>query len=79
MGISVWQLLIVLAIVLLLFGTKKLKNLGGDLGDTIRNFKKAVKDGEEEGANTSVNLEKKDADKDSTIIEGEVSKDKDKT
>jgi sec-independent protein translocase protein TatA len=79
MGISVWQLLIVLAIVLLLFGTKKLKNLGGDLGDTIRNFKKAVKDGEEEGANTSANLEKKDADKDSTIIEGEVSKDKDKT
>ena len=79
MGISVWQLLIVLAIVLLLFGTKKLKNLGGDLGDTIRNFKKAVKEGEEEGANTSATLEKKDADKDSTIIEGEVNKDKDKT
>ncbi|MBE0509556.1 MAG: twin-arginine translocase TatA/TatE family subunit [Chromatiales bacterium] len=79
MGISVWQLLIVLAIVLLLFGTKKLKNLGGDLGDTIRNFKKAVKEGEEEGANTSATLEKKDADKDSTIIEGEVSQDKDKT
>ena len=39
MGISIWQLLIVLVIVLLLFGTKKLRNMGGDLGAAIRNFK----------------------------------------
>lgn len=77
MGISIWQLLIVLAIVILLFGTKKLKNLGGDLGDTIKNFKKAVKDGEQEGANTSANLEKKE-DEQGTIIEGEAHKEKDK-
>ena len=44
-GIGIWQLLIVLVIVLLLFGTKKLKNLGGDLGGAIRGFKSAMKDG----------------------------------
>ena len=41
-GIGTWQLLIILVIVLLLFGTKKLKNLGGDLGGAIKGFKKAV-------------------------------------
>ncbi|SHF26347.1 sec-independent protein translocase protein TatA [Microbulbifer donghaiensis] len=43
-GISIWQLLIILVIVLLLFGTKRLKNLGGDLGGAIKGFKKAIKD-----------------------------------
>lgn len=43
-GISIWQLLIILAIVLLIFGTKRLKNMGGDLGGAIRGFKKAMKD-----------------------------------
>ncbi len=41
-GISIWQLLIVLAILVLLFGTKKFRSLGGDLGSAIKNFKKAV-------------------------------------
>ena len=48
-GISIWQLLIILVIVLLLFGTKKLRNLGGDLGGAVRGFKKAVS--EENAAN----------------------------
>ena len=48
MGISIWQLLIVLVIVLLLFGTKKLRNMGGDLGAAIRNFRGAVKEGSDE-------------------------------
>ena len=43
-GISIWQLLIVLGIVLLLFGTKRLRNLGGDLGGAIKGFKKAMGD-----------------------------------
>ena len=43
-GISIWQLLIILVIVLLLFGTKRLKNLGGDLGGAIKGFKKAMGD-----------------------------------
>ena len=41
-GISIWQLLIVLAILILIFGTKKLKNLGGDLGGAVKGFKEAV-------------------------------------
>lgn len=43
-GIGIWQLLIVLAIVLLIFGTKKLRNLGGDVGGAIKNFKGAIKE-----------------------------------
>ena len=41
-GIGIWQLLIVLVIVLLLFGTKRLRNLGSDLGSTIKGFRKAM-------------------------------------
>ena len=41
-GISVWQLLIILAIVVLVFGTKRLKNLGGDLGGALKSFRKAM-------------------------------------
>lgn len=43
-GISIWQLLIILAIVVLLFGTKRLKGFGGDLGGAIKGFKNAMKD-----------------------------------
>ena len=49
-GISIWQLLIILVIVVLLFGTKKLRGMGGDLGTAIKSFKKSVKEeGTEEG------------------------------
>jgi sec-independent protein translocase protein TatA len=44
MGISPWQLLIVLVIVVLIFGTKKLRNMGGDIGGAVKNFKKSMKD-----------------------------------
>ncbi|GEK08106.1 Sec-independent protein translocase subunit TatA [Pseudoalteromonas sp. McH1-7] len=43
-GISIWQLLIILAIIVLLFGTKKLRGIGSDLGGAIKGFKKAVSD-----------------------------------
>ena len=43
-GISIWQLLIVLAIVVMIFGTKRLKNIGGDLGSAIKGFKKSMAD-----------------------------------
>ena len=49
MGISPWQLLIVLVIVVLIFGTKKLRNMGGDIGGAVKNFKKSMKD--EDSAN----------------------------
>jgi len=41
-GISIWQLLIVLVIVLLLFGTKRLKNIGSDLGNAVKGFRNAM-------------------------------------
>ncbi|EPC01719.1 preprotein translocase subunit TatA [Litchfieldella anticariensis FP35 = DSM 16096] len=48
-GISIWQLLIVLGIIILIFGTKKLRNVGGDLGGAVKGFKKAMhEDGKEE-------------------------------
>jgi sec-independent protein translocase protein TatA len=43
-GISIWQLVIIAVIVILLFGTKKLRGIGGDLGGAIKGFKKAIKD-----------------------------------
>ena len=43
-GISIWQLLIIAVIVVLLFGTNKLRNLGSDLGSSIRGFKKSMSD-----------------------------------
>jgi sec-independent protein translocase protein TatA len=41
-GISIWQLLIILLIVVLVFGTKRLKTLGGDLGGALKSFRKAM-------------------------------------
>lgn len=51
-GISIWQLIIILVVVILIFGTKKLRTLGGDLGGAVKGFKKAINE-----------EEKKDADK----------------
>jgi sec-independent protein translocase protein TatA len=59
MGISIWQALIVLAVVILLFGTSRLKNVGSDLGSALKGFKKAVKDEDKEEKNESI---KEDAD-----------------
>ena len=74
MGISIWQLAIVLGIVILLFGTKKLRNMGGDLGSAINSFKKAMKTGEKD-ADKSL-----DSKSDGDAIDVEVtSKEKDKS
>jgi sec-independent protein translocase protein TatA len=73
MGISIWQLLIVLVIVLLLFGTKKLRNLGSDLGGAVKGFKSAMKDGassEEEDEKDGPNEKLEEAE--GTVVEGEV-------
>jgi len=47
-GISLWQLLIILLIVVLVFGTKKLKGLGSDLGGAVKGFRSAMSDAEKE-------------------------------
>jgi sec-independent protein translocase protein TatA len=74
MGISIWQLLIVLVIVLLLFGAKRLRNVGGDLGSAIKGFKSAMKE-EENKPDEPSRIDTKEDD----VIEGEVtSKEKDK-
>ena len=49
-GISIWQLLIILLIVVMLFGTKRLKGLGSDLGDAIKGFKKSMGSDEDKPA-----------------------------
>lgn len=53
-GISMWQLLIILVLVVLVFGTKKLKNLGGDLGGALKGFKSAMEDGEDKDSNSQI-------------------------
>ncbi|TEW56627.1 Sec-independent protein translocase subunit TatA [Psychromonas sp. RZ22] len=54
-GIGIWQLLIIAVIVIVLFGTKKLRGIGDDLGGAIKGFKKALKEEE----TPSAELEKK--------------------
>jgi sec-independent protein translocase protein TatA len=68
-GISIWQLLIILAIVLVLFGAKRLRTLGTDLGSAVKGFRSAVKEGEED-AGGSEKLEDRQTGK---TYEGEVS------
>jgi len=71
MGFSIPHLLVLLAIVVLVFGTKRLKNVGADLGDAIKGFRNAVKEGEE--------ATKTNANNDGEVLEGEViNKEKDK-
>jgi sec-independent protein translocase protein TatA len=48
-GLSIWHWLIFLAVVILIFGTKKLGSVGKDVGSAIRGFKKAMNEGEDEG------------------------------
>jgi len=47
-GISIGSLLVVLAIILIIFGTKRLRNMGEDLGGALKGFRKGMKEGEEE-------------------------------
>lgn len=60
-GISVWQLLIIVAIVVLLFGTKKLRNLGSDLGESVKGFKKAMSDEKKDAEFEKVEAKASDA------------------
>jgi sec-independent protein translocase protein TatA len=47
MGIGVWELLLLFLIVLVVFGTKRLRNIGGDLGGAIKSFRSAMTESEE--------------------------------
>lgn len=77
MGISIWQLLIVLGIVILLFGTKKLRNIGTDLGGAIRGFKKSMNDEESDQDKTDKgSIENQES---STVQESNAEKTEEKT
>jgi sec-independent protein translocase protein TatA len=56
-GIGPWSLILILVIVLLLFGTKKLRNVGTDLGGALKGFKSAMSDGEKEAKAAKDSLE----------------------
>ena len=51
---SIWHWMIVLVIILLIFGTKKLRNIGGDLGGAVKGFKDGMRDGSEKPAEPGV-------------------------
>lgn len=79
-GISIWQLVIVLGIVVLIFGTKKLRNLGGDVGGAVKGFKKAMS--EDESKDAQDEPEKKKLTEDAQFSQSEVpdaEKDKEKS
>ena len=61
MGFGVTELLIILAIVLVLFGAKKLRNVGGDLGGAIKNFKQAMNEDDDKNKKTVMDNTSKDA------------------
>ena len=55
MGPSIWQLIIVLVIIVLIFGTKKLRNMGSDLGGAMKSFKSAINEKDEMSADEEKN------------------------
>lgn len=57
-GIGIWQLLIILLIVVLLFGTKRLKGIGSDLGNAVKGFRSAMTDADKAGADEPKQLDK---------------------
>lgn len=66
MGLSIWQLLIILLIVVLLFGAGKIPRLMGDVGKGIRSFRSGLKEGEEEEADEQAQARKLDRERDTT-------------
>jgi sec-independent protein translocase protein TatA len=60
-GISMWQLLIILVIVMLIFGTKRIGTLGGDVGGAIKSFKKAMEEKPEAEEDTKISTSNTDA------------------
>ncbi|CAH6826506.1 twin arginine protein translocation system -TatA protein [Vibrio chagasii] len=75
-GISIWQLLIIAVIVILLFGTKKLRGMGGDLGSAVKGFKKAMSDDEKPAGKKDADFEPKNIEQQKTEATAETKKDK---
>lgn len=77
MAPSLWQLLIVLGIVIVVFGTKRLRGMGSDLGSAIRGFKDSMKGGEKEGEEQVAHLSTEE--REATDTSSEQPKQHDKT
>ena len=77
-GISIWQLLIIALIIVLLFGTKKLRSLGGDLGSAVKGFKKAIGDEDptvkKDNTNADADFEQKTLSKEEQQSDDQVQK-----
>ena len=71
MGISLWQLLIILLIVLLLFGTKKLRSVGRDLGGAVKGFRSEMDKEKHEDEDTAEHA-KMEEHQSGRVIEGEI-------
>jgi sec-independent protein translocase protein TatA len=69
---SIWHWLIVLVIVMMVFGTKKLRNMGSDLGGAVKGFKDGIKEGAEKGASDATGAASKVADQAAKTIDVEV-------
>ena len=67
-NVSIWQLLIVLVIVIAIFGTKRLKTLGSDLGSAVKGFRSAVNEADK-GPTGELSDNTADADFDNTPVE----------
>lgn len=65
-GISIWQLLIIALIIVLLFGTKKLRTLGSDLGGALKGFKSAMSDEDEEKKKEADQLSRDEEEQDAS-------------
>ena len=74
-GISIWQLLIILLIVVLLFGTKKLRNIGTDLGGAIKTFRKSMKEDDDDKKQIENTADEVESD---AIVSDKVEAEKDK-
>ena len=74
-GLSIWHWLIVLLVVVLIFGTKKLRNIGQDLGGAVRGFKEGMKGAESE-ADAAKSASEPPQQITGTTIEGEAKKEK---
>jgi sec-independent protein translocase protein TatA len=72
---SIWHWLIVLVIVMLVFGTKKLRNMGQDLGGAVKGFKDGMKEGSQGGGDATKQVEEQAG----TTIEGEARKEQNKS
>ncbi|MGF1743905.1 Sec-independent protein translocase subunit TatA [Vibrio minamisatsumaniensis] len=70
-GISIWQLLIIAVIVILLFGTKKLRGMGGDLGSAVKGFKKAMSEDDKPADKKDADFEPKNIEQQKTAANAE--------